>query len=456
MGNWWTDKRGYVGNVPSDSNNLSFQLNQQKEFGGLSVAKKVSRQPDGSVAIIKGHGMFSKIIHAPTVETISVVSKKISGNVWVVGKNLYGCLGTGEDYGLVTTGEGEYDWWDNPDFSIDMNSVWRTGGDYFSCSATATYLGISGEYECRQYTLPGWSGGWGEPVWIAQVWWVTTLNVHHTQQRSSETIATWPTVKIYKNIGIENIVWASIGYDSAGANSFLIDIKGNMYCCGSNSWGQLGTGDPYGLDHLVSTVPMVYWHRTSFVQVPGVWKSVHAGGHGPTWAIKADGTWWAAGYNGGGVPGILGTDPINTFTKVNDVIYAGMCGAYPYKKVGDPETHVYETYYYAGTDLLVNETIDIDSYQGAFPGLTIEIYCAMMEASGAVSTFIADDGKHPFEILLGQNKPKGTLWSYPYTGSELIHQEVPGTDWIFTAGAPRRVVPGGSIDGGANIAIRSS
>ena len=66
----WTDKKtGFTGSVPASLGNLSMKRFLQEQ-GGVSVTKKTMREDDGSEAIMKGHGMYARVIHEPA-ETVT-------------------------------------------------------------------------------------------------------------------------------------------------------------------------------------------------------------------------------------------------------------------------------------------------------------------------------------------------------------------------------------------------
>jgi predicted transglutaminase-like cysteine proteinase len=68
----WTDKKpGFTGSVPPGLGGLSMKR-YLKEQGGLFVTKMSQVEPDGSVSIIKGHGMYVKTIWEPTPTTAVV------------------------------------------------------------------------------------------------------------------------------------------------------------------------------------------------------------------------------------------------------------------------------------------------------------------------------------------------------------------------------------------------
>jgi len=67
----WTDKKtGFTGSVPASLGNLSMKRFLQEQ-GGVSITKKTMREDDGSEAIMKGHGMYAKVIHEPVEAVIT-------------------------------------------------------------------------------------------------------------------------------------------------------------------------------------------------------------------------------------------------------------------------------------------------------------------------------------------------------------------------------------------------
>ncbi|MCE5212524.1 MAG: hypothetical protein LLG40_13355 [Deltaproteobacteria bacterium] len=64
MAERWTDrKRGFTGDIPSGSNELSFKNYLKASLGGTFISKMSQTEIDGSVAIIKSFGMYEKIIY---------------------------------------------------------------------------------------------------------------------------------------------------------------------------------------------------------------------------------------------------------------------------------------------------------------------------------------------------------------------------------------------------------
>jgi len=84
--------------------------------------------------------------------------------------------------------------------------------------------------------------------------------------------------------GLSNIVDISAGYDHAGA----LKSDGTVWAWGQNILGQLGNGLT-----AMSTAPVQ-------VQLPGSVESIESASTAHNFAVKADGTIWAWGWNANG------------------------------------------------------------------------------------------------------------------------------------------------------------
>ena len=331
----WTDKKtGFTGSVPASLGNLSMKRFLQEQ-GGVSITKKTMQEDDGSEAVMKGHGMYAKVIHEPTEAAMELV--EVAGSPWVAGEDLYGCLGLGQDYGIATDiyppslGTRKMSYfalylWEH--FVIPPENVEQPApllenvnpGDVYNLTGdTAWYWQANGAlitYELvgyfYNYKFPWYAtnpdvlprdgylyrvvesslpdsilvdGGMGlygdveatyagteiDEAGTTLYVWSWT-NPGYTAQRLE-----WTKVNDYRR-GPEfgACIWAHTKWGT----SFLITTSGKMYCCGGNQYGQLGIGKPTG-DTPAPGLPLTSipaYYTTRFLEVPGgPWAQVGGG-----------------------------------------------------------------------------------------------------------------------------------------------------------------------------------
>lgn len=96
-------------------------------------------------------------------------------------------------------------------------------------------------------------------------------------------------------------------------HSFVTDIDGFAWCCGNNSYGQLGLGD--------------FINRATFTKIPDFKFVTIATGHAHTAAIDTEGCLWVCGSNFRGELGLGDTENRNVFTKIEGTMFRDVtCG----------------------------------------------------------------------------------------------------------------------------------
>lgn len=401
---------------------------------------------------------------------------RISGGPCAIGENKNGCLGLGLGY-AVTTSKGQgatesslYDIrWKyvvvTPPATPDTEINWcydRLSG-LRSCYRYSTRRqdgGYNAYYELDEGSLPpSFMKGGKEFVYRGRDIYGRYRYTH--QYGAVSRTLSWPVVTAYRPI--RHIEETCIKASSRNGVSFLLTAGGTLYCCGGNTYGELGIGKAAGYT-MVGEYPLPNFLTTSFIQVPGKWKDITITENYSARALDQDGRLWVTGHGGGGF-NLEGGGTIATFTRYGNE-----------SPGGDDET---EWLCISGT-FLVKETSDAyEIHRGGYWLGFDGIECCMIipkadwavmaggvsprewtwageggYGDGTIFTFLGGSCRDP-GFGTASVKETGTLWSVQ--GSHPPHRETSGR-WRFTAGAPVREEMNGSLKeiiGGQGIAITS-
>jgi hypothetical protein len=344
--------KGFVGGVPNQEQFADAFLK------GRKISKKTTRDIDGNEIITKRHGMYQKTIYKPGIIDYLL---QIGGRPWVVGEDLYGCLGLGNDYyttSTVTPGWNQLlplsvGWY--PFLEIkegESNRTWcdNLSGDDPTITVLVEYtsefaqnmLYVKGHYS-TELDDAGNERGWVYYATVSQLpesiiyaghsidYWGPRIDPPPDPDYPPEVycwliatippvtnyIVNWPVVNDYTRVPLlGRCLWANI----KNGTSFLINSSGRMYCCGGNRYGQLGIGEEIGFRTVYPGNYVPKFYTTAFLKVPGDnWWMVGSNTTNLTTALKRDGTLWRAGrWPSWG-------DGINTFTQFG----TGVCGIVP-------------------------------------------------------------------------------------------------------------------------------
>ncbi|MDD5541414.1 MAG: hypothetical protein PHG61_12055 [Candidatus Marinimicrobia bacterium] len=383
-----------------------------------------------------------------------------AGKVWVGGKNIWGCLGDGQDYQIVTYLIG----YSGIEIEDEIELTWDgsfnrfiTGyettvyGDVVAVVDWAAYFAeFDRHIETRMDLLnSGYAITHSYYVGVVEhIIFVKSKVTNPIYQFSLQ----WPTVTAYKSLPAFNFSckWACV--DTTQGTSFIIASSGEMYCAGGNIYGQLGigaatgwkwldegtgafiagTGDAYATDNP-QFIPNYY--SKVFVQVPGKWTSVVTA-EGITYALDDNRKLWIAGK---------GYTP--TFVKYSDDIWltfiAGM-----FIKDND---EFYDIYQLAGSGTFsLLGSISKTDWVNMYGSCTPEDYARTLLARDNDENFIYIGGDFR-DQLYNLNKPAGTLWRrYKDYGYSL--QLMAGTTWFLAAGT---IYCYGEYVGGAVVHVAS-
>lgn len=204
------------------------------------------------------------------------------GEIWTWGYNGYGqCGGTRPNHG--TYGgyyNGVHENFRNPTKLVrdiffedrEIVDIWAYGGQYGTMMALDTGGNL-------------WSWGYNG---YGQLGYPT--NTYQNTDRSQVPVkinVNWNTYA-----GIQKVI--SYGVESTTAMAVL-DGQGQVWTCGYNGWGQLGSGDTTNTNNAGSLTRRTGWTGLSG-NIINIWGS--GGGSTVLWLLKSDGTVWGVGNNG--------------------------------------------------------------------------------------------------------------------------------------------------------------
>jgi hypothetical protein len=244
----------------------------------------------------------------------------------------------------------------------------------------------------------------------------------------------WPVIDVLTNLNLPG--WYKWAMTDSGF-SFLIDIHGKMFCCGSNIYGELGIGEAMG-----ESPPFPNYYTKTFVEVPGDnWDMVFGFFPNIIWALKRDGTLWVTGDVGGG---IFGGSPINVWTETE---YTGWLGGLSYEDTANlvlikEVDGIYGFYQWDGGWIeIATKTIkELRTYYGSN---NIREICA----AGGKRLL---ENSRPFrgrDVNDTWKKNKNTLW---YKEKNAIPVQIATGQWMFASGGS----PNPDISGAGIMALK--
>lgn len=260
----------------------------------------------------------------------------------------------------------------------------------------------------------------------------------------------WPVINSYTLVMTGEMKWVH----TDGQTSFIIDLDGKLYSCGSNARGCLGTGEVTGYYSIGSNiVPNHYTSTFARVGSDTDWSMISGSDYGsefPTiYALKTDGSLWTCGAYDGGTSTTANIYKSH-FTKVDNgpwiALFWGGIGLV--KEISN------------GYELWLNDgqcnfsfymSFTNEEWESLFGGdpITYAKACQGFFVKGSFDygrTFVGGS------ISDVDDKQLGTLWDKD--NSEDIPQLIrPEIGWYFTAGFLE--CEDGTISGGANISCIS-
>lgn len=382
--------------------------------GAISGAASYFSVGDSVIVMCKKHGINAadnKVITGGTA----------SGKVWVIGPNIFGCLGDGRDYTLmdyITYGG----WTGDPIDTMTrwFDSSWYVDWDFCLWWNRDALSALENE-------------GWTITDHTYQdAGYLITFNKYSYREITSHDYSLyWPLIVELSDIKFrKKCVWASSKY----MTSFIIDYSGNMYCAGNNIWGQLGIGAQTGWSLLDSSSgaftaqsdpPIDFsnykhmkpnYYSKTFINVPGAWAKVHTTGK------------ITAALDSNGYPYVAGDGYTSTFTKISNDKYDHITDSdgsiYFWKEL----ELSYSCYLLTGNSISFGFEITKADFALYYPGASLDDLVEATEGDGNI--FIG--GSTTDILFIGANKPAGTLWrrsggTYTQLGTD--------TDWLFVAGS---------------------